>query len=318
MTLEAPADTGPSEFDFEDGDEKAFFDHLEGKAPEAAAAPVEGVEGEGATGTPAEGAEPAGKAPEAPTDDPEIDLKIGTESRKFKSSELSELAARAEAVKAQESTLTESVARATTEAEKATTAVNRMLERAQARWAPYAEVNLLALATQLDAASMTALQKDMQDAYNDVQFFQSELGALQQQTQAAQAQAHTESAKAALTALSAKEGPYAIPDFGQPVYTQMVEFAVKSGMDQRAVLGLTDPAALKLIHMAMQYAAGQKATAAVIKPVTHTPTKVMTPAGGNSPSGGTDKKSAAMAKLRRSGSEDDATAAFMAAFGSDD
>ncbi len=315
MSATLQTNDAPDLNDFDDDDSLAFYRNITGEPEADAAPPGEGDEAAAETeGTEApaetEGTEAAATTPEDDAD-PEIELKIGDAPRKLKTSELRALVERSETLTAKETAAVTAAEHAAAEGQKASTAVTRMLERAQARWEPYKDINLLVLAQRVDEGTLTAIQKDMQDAYNDVQFFQQELTALTEQTTQAQAATRQAAAAEALKVINTKDSPAHIPNFDQKLYGDMVNFATTLGLDQNAVMGITDPGALKLIHMAMQFAAGQKATSAVT-PVVHKPKTTMKPASGKTPSNATDARSAAMAKLRRSGSEDDAVAAFLA------
>jgi hypothetical protein len=300
------------------------MDNISGKDKEEPKAPKEPKEPSEAD-EPAEPVEPAepkssSEGEEAPAgdegDDDEIELKIGTETKRVKVGELKTLMATRDSVAAEVARTNEARAAANTEASKASTALTKMLERANERYAPYKDLNLLVLSKSLDEATLVQVQKDMQEAYRDVQFLQSELTAVNTAAQAAQSAAMTQAATEGLARIRDVTSPAHIPNFNTPLYHEIMEFAVSQGMPRALVQSITDASALKLIFTAMKASKGTQAVSATVRPVVRTPTKLLKPTA-SSGSKTSSTRSSTMSELRKSGSEDAAVAAFMATFSDD-
>ena len=74
-----------------------------------------------------------------------------------------------------------------------------MLQKAEERYKPYAEVDMLVASKTMDDADFAALRKEAQLAHDDVKFLQEEAdnfyGEIQQQQQAAQKEAARDAVK---------------------------------------------------------------------------------------------------------------------------
>lgn len=190
---------------------------------------------------------------------------------------------------------------------KYVTALDTLVQRARERAEPYAKIDWLVVAKNLSDEELSALRTEAQRVFDDVNFFQQELdsvmkGAEQQRIETLQAQA-VEAVKVL------KEE---IPGWNEKVYDEIRNFATGAGLDSQIVNNLVDPAAIKLLHMAMLYNKGKQA---VTKKTNKTPKKLVKSTTSAevtkrviSNKGSDD----ANAKLRKSGSIDDATDAFLA------
>ena len=302
MTIEPEAHELPLDVDGADAFLKHFEETDRRLEEPADASPVE--EAQGASEPPVE---PSTAATE--DDDPDVELPFGEELKKFK---LKDVRAAIEAREASEKGTAESqrvVSEATERSTRAQTALDKMIGQAKERYAPYANVDWLALSRdpQIDHASFVALREDAQKAHSELQFLEQELGAVTaQQTQVNQA-AHAASAQACIAELT--DPVKGLKGFGPELYNTLMAFADSAGMPQ--IRQSTSPAAIRLLHDAMLYRQGQTTVTTQVKKVVNQPTKVIRP-GGSQASGGNSSLSSAMAKLRSSGSLDDATAAFAA------
>jgi hypothetical protein len=109
-----------------------------------------------------------------------------------------------------------------------------------------------------------------------------------------------------------------IEGWGQPLYNEVVNHAIAAGMNAAQARGVIDPGAIKLMPMAMLYAKGSKAAAEkVVKAKTST-AKVLRPSPNGPSKPGAEKREQALSRLKRTGNEDDAAAAFFSTFGDDD
>ena len=197
-------------------------------------------------------------------------------------------------------------------------AYQKMLERAEARLAPYSEMDMLLAAQQMDAETFAQLRQDARQAEEDVKFLKEESQNLLSELQANQQQAMQKAAQECVRVLEEQ-----LPDWGNELYNDIRAYAVKSGLPQEQVDQYTDPAVIMLINKARLYdeskksAQSKKAKAKVTKSKS-SKTKVLS--SKKSPPSKTTMKTKrqqqAQAKLRNNprygGDTDDIAEALMA------
>ena len=192
-------------------------------------------------------------------------------------------------------------------------ALGNLLQRAKERAEPYAKIDWLVASKNLSDEELVALRSEAQKVYDDVNFFSQELDGFMQQAQQQRQAMLVEQAKEAVQVLKRD-----IPGWNEKVYDDIRNFAITSGLDREVVNNLVDPAAIKMLHMAMLYNKGKQA---VTKKTNKSPKKLVK----STTSAETTKKvisgkgqDDATAKLRKTGSIDDATEAFLARWSADD
>jgi hypothetical protein len=197
-----------------------------------------------------------------------------------------------------------------------------MVKRAQEAANPYRNVNWAALMKDptVSAEDVGALQEAARAAFENETFLTSQLDGFMQEVQAQQQATQAEAAKACIKALTDETSPTYIKGWDQKLYNDMREFAVSVGANKDMVNSLADPAAFKLIHMAMQFHKGQQKV--VTQKVNKAPKKIVKSSTISAqPSQDTSRtvgRAQAVAKLKKSGgSMDAAQDAFMSLFGGD-
>jgi hypothetical protein len=197
-----------------------------------------------------------------------------------------------------------------------------MVKRAQETANPYRNVNWAALMKDptISAEDVGALQEAARAAFENETFLTSQLDGFMQELQAQQAHAQREAAANCIKALTDEQSPTYIKGWDQKLYNDMRSFAVSMGANQQMVDGLADPAAFKLIHMAMQFHKGTQKV--MTQKVNKAPKKIVKASTSSSPpSQETNRvvgRQKAVAKLKKSGgSMDAAQDAFMSLFGGD-
>lgn len=199
-------------------------------------------------------------------------------------------------------------------------ALNVMLEKAKAKAAPYAALDWLAISKNPDisAAEASALRDEAKAALDDVTFFEKDLGTLMTTIADKQKADHVAQAKACITALSTpgtddKPNPLHIEGWGDKVYDDLRAFARELGADAKQIDQLVDPVSFKILHMAQQF---KKSSSKVLTVKTNkSPTKIVKSSASSTSSktsASAPDRNKAIANLKRSGSEEDAVAAFMA------
>lgn len=194
---------------------------------------------------------------------------------------------------------------------KASAALQKMYEKAAAKWEPYSKIDYLVAQKQLDAEAFAALRAEAQAAYEDFRFISEEADAFVKQTQAQQQTQLQEAAKEAVKVLRE-----AIPNWSSTLYDQIREYAVSTGMDAEVVNNLVDPVAIQLIHKARLYDESKKI---VTKKKVVTQKKVVKSTVASNPKGmKTDTSVKAKQSLQTSGSVDDAANLFLSRWSNND
>lgn len=194
---------------------------------------------------------------------------------------------------------------------KASATLDKMYQKAAAKWEPYAKIDYLVAQKQLDTEAFAALRAEAQAAYEDFRFISEEADSFVKETQAQQQQQLQEAAKEAVKVLRD-----AIPDWSPKLYDQIREYAIGTGMDAEVVNNLVDPVAIQLLHKARLFDESKKIVTkkkvvqqkTVLKPT-------VTTSGKDVRSDGPAKS---RAKLQASGSVDDAANLFLSRWANDE
>lgn len=246
-------------------------------------------------------------------DDAEVTIKVGDEERTASIKDLKRLYG-------QEAALTkksQEVAMKRKEAEdtgaKHLVGLQKLYERAQERFAPYAQIDMLVASKQLDAEEFAALRQEASRSYEDVQFLQQELDGFVYGLESQRQNQLRQSAQQAVEVL--KDPEAGIPNWSQETYNDIRNYATRTGMPLEIVNQIVDPSVIKIIWKAMNYDNG-KHVATVKK--TKSPKKVIkSKASVDSQRFAKTDGSKALQKLRSSGQRDDAASAFLSRWGVD-
>lgn len=309
-------DDEPEYLDNEAGDD-AFLKNL-GDDDASTPDPKEG-EGEGDETDPQEPEQeqPEGEQeadektpPSEASDDATVSIKVGEETHKVAVKDLKRLFG-------QEAALTKRSQEVATEreairqsAELNSQVLAKALERAEARFKPYAELDLLVLSKEMDAETLKQLRKDGQEAFEEVRFFREELQNAQTRVREAAAKQQQEAAAEAIRQLTDKDHANYIEGWSQSMYEELRTFAKAEGLSEFD--RMTDPVAMRLIRMAMLYKNGKKVAELKVKAAVRQPSKPLKPGGANSKTADERDSEGAMKRLARTGAAADAEAAFLA------
>jgi multidrug efflux pump subunit AcrA (membrane-fusion protein) len=304
------ADSSP-DIDFDD-DAAAFLSNLTGEPIEkrpGAEDEDEAPETEAGSAFQKDEADETGE--KSDPEDAEFTWGEGDKATKAKLSDLkAAYVARAESTAAATQVAAER-AQVASQAARATTALTALVTKAQQKWAPFANLDFLALSKDPNISSedFTALRQAAQEALTDYRYLTSEL----EGTQKAQADAASASNAQAVQACIAelKDPAKGLEGFGPELYNKLVDHAVSCGAPKNAVLAINQPWAIKMLNDAMLYRQGLKSAEQKVAVVKNKATGVMKPSAGSAP-GNSFKQ--AMKNLRTSHSQDDAVDAFLASF----
>lgn len=205
---------------------------------------------------------------------------------------------------------------------KSLAALDVLVKRAQEAANPYRNVNWAQLMKDpsISAEDVGALQEAAKAAFENETFLTGQLDNFMQEINAQQLAVQQQSAKACIQAITDEKSPTYIKGWDQKLYDDMRSFAVSMGANAQMVNNLVDPAAFKLIHMAMQYHKGSQKT--VTQKVNKAPKKIVkattTASAPTKATGQAISRSKAVAAMKKDGgSMKSAENAFLTMFGGD-
>lgn len=143
--------------------------------------------------------------------------------------------------------------------QKTDLAYRKMLERAEARFKPYSEVDMLVASRQMSSEDFAALRREAREAEQDLKFLQEEANSFYQSAQQQMEQQRQQAAQEAVKVLSEQ-----VPDWGNDLYNDIRSYAVSQGLPQEQVDQYVDPAVIMILNKARLYDQS-KATAEVKK-----------------------------------------------------
>jgi len=192
---------------------------------------------------------------------------------------------------------------------------NILLERARERYAPYANIDLLAAAKNpnISEEELVAVRNAAQTAYEDVQYLEMETARVAEALRYQQHQALMDQAHESIKVLS--DPSTGIPGFNQELYGEICTFATEQGIPPDVVSNLVDPIAIKVLHMARLYQKGQKAVQTATKDKAKAPKRIVKSTAAPEATRkvvSSAKADEVMKRLAKSGSADDASDAFLA------
>jgi len=123
-----------------------------------------------------------------------------------------------------------------------------LMERAEARFKPYSELDMLVASRNLSNDDFTQLRQDAKAAEEDLKFLREEANSFYQNAQgSAQAQLQ-EAAKECSRVLETE-----IEGWGNNLYNEIRSYAVKQGLPQDQVDKYVDPGVIKILNKARMY-----------------------------------------------------------------
>lgn len=255
------------------------------------------------------------------TDETKIKHKVDGEEREFTLGQLKRLAG-------QEASLTRKSQEVATKAKEIETAaeaqlgtLDSLLKHAEKQWEPYSKINFLAAAKDpnISAEELEAAQNAAQAAWDHKEFVKAELSqSISRLNQKRSADLQAAASECIKVLGDPEKG---IKGWNKEVYSNIREYAQREGIAREVMDELVDPAAYKLIHKAMLFDKGKAAVKndadakAKTKKANKAPQKIVK--NQSSPkTADTDRNSseAALKRLQKSGSIDDAAAAWASKF----
>lgn len=255
------------------------------------------------------------------SDDTKIKHKVNGVEQEFTLGQLKRLAGQEAALTQRSQELSEKTKVSNTVAETNVALLARLQEKAAKRWEPFSKINwvLEARNPNVTTEEIQAAQEAAQAAYEDYAFYTQELEAFSKQVQSSRAADLTERAKACVKALSDPET--GIKGWSREMFEEIQNFATSTGIQREVMDELVDPAAFKILHMAMMYSKGKAATKTLETDKKKAPKKIVksgsTPPAERGGARRTEAIEKATKRLKATGSPDDAAELMLARWGKD-
>jgi len=130
---------------------------------------------------------------------------------------------------------------------------DRLVKQAQERYEPYQKVDMLVAAKEMSTEDFTALRKEAQDAYQNLQFLTEEADSFYGGLKAQQAELQKKAAVECVKVLQEQ-----IPDWSNALYNDIRHYAIAQGLPENDVNQYVDPAVITLINKARLYDEAKK------------------------------------------------------------
>lgn len=244
-------------------------------------------------------------------------IKIGDEVHEVPVSKLKTLFSQEAELTTKAQDYTTKRAEVDAEGQKVAASLSVLVARAKQRLEPFGKLDFLALTKDpnISGEDLATLRAEAQERYEEVRFLENELGGFMKELGDRNQASLVAQAKETVKQLADPDSPHHIEGWNKQVYDDIRGFALAEGLTPNVVNNLVEAPALKLLHMAMRYKAGQ--TKVTTKKVNNTVKQVIKTSrtmNTEQRSGKSGSAEKALAKLRVSGSQDDAANAFYARF----
>ena len=138
--------------------------------------------------------------------------------------------------------------------QKTSMSYQKLIERAEARFKPYSEVDMLVASRQMDADDFAQLRKEAQEAESDLKFLKEESDAFFKEAQADYQKQDQAAAQECVRVLQDN-----LPDWGNDLYNDIRSYAVSVGLPQDQVDQYVDPNVIMILNKARLYDMGKAA-----------------------------------------------------------
>jgi len=132
--------------------------------------------------------------------------------------------------------------------QRAEASLQAMLSRAEERYKPYAEVDMLVASKQMNTDEFAALREEARAAESDLKFLREEASSFYTEMQAKHQEKQREDAKVCVEVLKND-----VPDWSTDLYDEIRHHAINNGLPAEAVNNYTDPHVIKILHKAMLF-----------------------------------------------------------------
>ena len=187
------------------------------------------------------------------SDDATVDVLVDGEKRSVSVSDLKRLYGQEQSLtrKSQETAAQRKEAEAAME--KNHQVFQTMLGKAEERWKPFSEVDMLLASKSMATEDFALLRKEAQVAFDDLRFLTEESNAFYNDIQTKQKADQQDSAKQCVKTLQED-----IPEWSNKLYNDIRSYAVTQGLPEDQVNQYVDPNVIKLINKARLYDLGKQ------------------------------------------------------------
>lgn len=185
--------------------------------------------------------------------------------------------------------------------------LQKRYEAAKANAAKYSTVDLFKASRDLEPDEFDALREAKEAAEGELKFIESEAHEFMVRARNHQATLRKEQAREALKVIT-KE----IPEWSDDLYGKIRTNAISLGMDPQTVNEITDPGAIKVMHMALKYLETQKTAETKVTQKVKTAPKKVVKKSENASDNKTSKLKVKRQTARETGDIDDVTELFLA------
>ena len=186
--------------------------------------------------------------PLAASDDQIVDINVNGESKQVSVKDLKRLYGQEASLTKKSQDLANQRKQSDESLAQTQLSYQKLLERAEARFKPYADIDMLVASREMDAETFSQLRQDAKQAEEDLTFLKEESNTLVSQQQQQFAEQSKEAAANCVQVLQEQ-----LPDWGNELYSDIRNYAVKSGLPQEQVDQYTDPQVIMLINKARLY-----------------------------------------------------------------
>jgi hypothetical protein len=132
--------------------------------------------------------------------------------------------------------------------QKADASLQAMISRAQERFKPYSEVDMLVASKNMSAEDFTQLRAESKQAEDDLKFLTEEADGFYGYVKQQQSQAMQDQAKECVKVLQRE-----IPDWNNSMYNDIRQYAITNGLPEEAVNQYVDPNVIMLLNKARMF-----------------------------------------------------------------
>lgn len=131
--------------------------------------------------------------------------------------------------------------------------LQKLVQDAEERAKPYAEIDMLVASKTMDATDFAQLRKEAQEAEGNLKFLKEEADAFYGELKQKQSAAQQEQAREAVKVLQE-----AIPEWSNALYNDIRQYAIAQGLAEAQVNTITDPTVIQLINKARLFEQGKR------------------------------------------------------------
>lgn len=188
-------------------------------------------------------------------DDFEIEVLVDGETKQASLGELKRLWGQEAALTRKSQEVAEQRKEAEANIGKTNVVLQKLLEKAEARFKPYSEVDMLLASKTMDESEFAQLRLEAQQASEDLKFLREEADLYFTDLQQQQQNALLEQAKEAVKVLEQD-----IPDWNNALYDDIRTYAIAQGLPEDQVNSYVDPIVIKLINKARLFDTAKQVT----------------------------------------------------------